>query len=117
MAGKYVEFDTQANGNLRITLISESREDVQEIASLRELTADGKLHEVIEWQLANGWTLVPAEDIGALTEAPILSEDIDYDDHGNVQHVGVVYWYPEYEVKDPVAQLLENGFVDFTQQE
>lgn len=114
MAGKYVEFDKQANGNLHIILLPEAREDVQEIASSQQLTADNKLAEVIEWHLGNSWTFVSPEDIGALTEAPILSEGIDYDNHGKVQHVGVVYWYPEYEVKDPVEQLLENGFVDFT---
>jgi len=117
MAGKYVEFDTQANGNLHVTLFPEAREDVQEISSSQHLTSDNKLAEVIEWHIGNGWTLVEPGDVGALTDAPILSEDINYDDHGNVQHVGVVYWYPEYEVKDPVAQLLENGFVDFTRYE
>lgn len=116
MAGKYVEFDTQTNGNLHITLLPEAREDVQEIAS-QQLTSDNKLAEVIEWHIGNGWSFVDPADIGALTEAPILSEDIDYDDHGNVQHVGAVYWYSEYEVKDPVAQLIENGFVDFTRHE
>lgn len=114
MAGKYVEFDTQANGKLHITLLPEAREDVQEIAFSQELTADNKLAEVIEWHIGNGWSFVDPEDIGALTEAPILSDDVDYDDQGKAK-VGVVYWYPEYEVTDPVAQLLENGFVDFTQ--
>ena len=115
MAGKYVEFDTQLNGNLHITLLPEAREDVQEIASSQELTADNKLAEVIEWHLGEGWSFISPEDIGALTDAPILSDDIDYDEYGKVRHVGAVYWYSEYEVKDPVAQLLENGFVDFAQ--
>ena len=34
------------------------------------------------------------EDIGALTDAPILSDDIEYDDEGEVVRVGAVYWYP-----------------------
>lgn len=114
MSGKYVEFNIQENGNLHITLLPEAREDVQEIASSQELTADNKLAEVIEWHLGNGWSFVPPEDAGALTDAPILSDDIEYNDQGKAT-VGTVYWYPEYEVKDPVAQLLENGFVDFTQ--
>lgn len=57
MAGKYTEFEKQANGNLHIVLLPEAREDVQEIAS-QEIDADSRLSEVIEWQLANGWSLV-----------------------------------------------------------
>ena len=115
MAGKYVELDKQVNGDLRITLLPEAREDVQEIAASEQSSADAKLAEIIEWHLGEGWSFVPPEDIGALTEAPILSDDIDLDEQGKVQHVGVVYWFPGYEVKDPIAQLLEDGYVDFTQ--
>jgi hypothetical protein len=63
--------------------------------------------------MANGWSMLRPEDVGALTEAPILTEDLDTDDEGHVRHVGVVYWYSQYQVLDPVAQLLENGYVDF----
>jgi hypothetical protein len=102
MAGKYTEFEKQANGNIRIALLPEARDDVQEIAS-KELTADSKLAQVIEWQLSNGWSMVQPEDVGALTDAPILTEEIDTDTQGNVLKVGTVYWYPQYDVSDPVA--------------
>ena len=42
MSGKYTEFEEQANGNLRIVLLEEGRESVQEIAA-KEITADSKL--------------------------------------------------------------------------
>ena len=115
MSGKYTEFEKQARG-LRIILLPEAREDVQAIAAA-DLDADSKLGEMIEWQLGNGWSWVRPEDIGALTDAPILSDDIEYDDHGGVVSVGVVYWYPHYDVSDPVAQLLANGYVDFVRVE
>ncbi len=114
MAGKYVDFDT-TNGNLHITLLPEAREDVQEIASSQQLTSDNKLAEVIEWHIGNGWSFVSPEDVSALTDAPILSDDIEYGNNGQVQRVGVVYWYQEYEIHDPIEQLLKHGFVDFTQ--
>ena len=57
MAGKYTEFEKQANGNLRIMLLEEGRESVEEIAA-KEITADSKLAETIEWQLGNGWSFV-----------------------------------------------------------
>ena len=111
MAGKYTEFDKHANG-MRIVLLTEAREYVQTIAAA-DLDADSKLGEVIEWQLGNGWSWVRPEDIGALTDAPILSDDIEYDDQGDVVSVGAVYWYPHYDVSDPVARVLTDGFVDF----
>ena len=111
MAGKYTEFDKHARG-VRIVLLPEAREDVQAIAEA-ELDADSKLGEVIEWQLGNGWSWVRPEDIGALTDAPILSDDIAYDDQGDVVSVGAVYWYPRYDVSDPVACLLTDGSVEF----
>ncbi len=111
MAGKYTEFEKQAGG-VYIVLLPEAREDVQAIAEA-ELDADSKLSEVIEWQLGNGWSWVRPEEIGALTDAPILSDDIEYDDEGEVVRVGAVYWYPRYDVADPVAQLLANGSVEF----
>jgi hypothetical protein len=116
MAGKYTEFEKQPNGDLRITLLEEAQEDVQEIAS-KELDADSKLAQIIEWQLSNGWSFVRPEDVGALTDAPILTEELDTDDQGNVLRVGTVYWYPQYDVSDPIAMLLENGYVDFVRGE
>ncbi len=116
MSGKYTEFEKQANGKLRIVLLPEARAEVEEIAS-RELDADSRLAETIEWQLSNGWSLVRPEDLGALTEAPILSEEVDYDDHGNLDTVGTVYWYPQYDVSDPIGQLLTNGSVEFVRVE
>ena len=71
----------------------------------RQIDADNKLSEVIEWQLTNGWPWVRPEDVGSLTEAPILTEDVD--DQGNVRSAGTVYWYPQYDVSDPVAKLLQ----------
>jgi len=112
MSGKYTEFDKLPNGNLRITLLEDERESVEEIAA-QEITADNKLAQVIEWQLGDGWSFVRPEDIAALTEAPILTEEIETNDQGTVLRVGTVYWYPQYDVSDPVAKLLENGYVDF----
>jgi hypothetical protein len=116
MSGKYTEFEKLANGNLRIVLLPEARAEVEEIAS-KEMDADSRLAETVEWQLSNGWSLLQPEDIGALTEAPILSEEVDYDGQGHVDQVGTVYWYPQYEVFDPIGQLLTNGFVEFVRGE
>ena len=56
----------------------------------RQIDADNKHSEVIEWQLTNGWSWVHPEDVGSLTETPILTEDIDNDDQGIVRSLGTV---------------------------
>lgn len=48
-----------------------------------------------------------------MTDAPILSDDIEYDDEGEVVRVGLVYWYPQYDVADLVVQVLASGSVAF----
>ena len=116
MSSKYTEFEKQANGNLRIVLLAEARDDVEQIVA-KETDADSTLAEIIEWQLSNGWVLLRPEDVGALTDAPILSEEVDSDNWGEVRKVGTVYRYPEYDVRDPAEQLLQNGYVDFLREE
>jgi hypothetical protein len=49
--------------------------------------------------------MVPPEDIGALTAAPILSDEIVRDDNGRVVEAGRVYWYPDYAVRDEIEGL------------
>ena len=49
--------------------------------------------------------MVPPEDIGALTAAPILSDEIVRDDDGRLTAAGRVYWYPDYAVRDEIEEL------------
>jgi len=70
--------------------------------------------DLIEWQLCNGWEMVPPEDIAALTSAPILSDEVTRDDHGKLLTIGAAYWSPEYQVACAIGDLLTNGSVVFT---
>jgi len=95
-----------------------------------ELTEDGREHfryrdgshksdeevfwELLECELSNGWDLVNPEDIGALTASPILSDETEYDDCGNLVSVGSVYWRPDYALTSEVEELQERGFVEFS---
>lgn len=89
---------------LRLTLLPEARDDI-------EL---GKTHlsDVIEHQLCNGWQWVNPEEIGALTEAPIITDDYEWDEHGNLTHCGSVYAYMDYMLYDPVDELVKNGYIE-----
>lgn len=59
-----------------------------------------------------GWDPVPPQVVGALTEAPIVSDDSSIDDDGE-WHVGRAWWYPNYMIDDPVAVVAERGWVRF----
>lgn len=66
---------------------------------------------------ATGWTangrlyLVNPQDVGALTDAPILSDELRYGEHGDLDSVGSIWWYPDYAVSNLAEQLVRKGQV------
>ena len=65
--------------------------------------------------LHEAWEFVRPEEVGALTDAPILAEcdGIERDDDGDLTAVGKVCWFPDYQVKDPWEALRNVGRVRF----
>ena len=100
MSGKLVEFYKLDDGRLQIMLTREGRDELNS----DEFTYPD-FDEMIEWQLCNGWEFIWPEEIGALTDAPILSDAAERDDKGVLTSVGRVYWYPQYQVHNPVEEL------------
>jgi hypothetical protein len=73
------------------------------------------IFEALEALTANdsyGW--LRPEEIAALTDAPIIGQDVARDDSGELVSVGAVFWYPQYETTDPIRELMERGRVIFT---
>lgn len=60
-----------------------------------------------------GWEFVRPETVAAMTDAPILTNDQETDDDGNVTRVGDVWWFSGYMVNDPWEQLKNKGRVIF----
>lgn len=62
------------------------------------------------------WEFVRPEEVGALTDSPILAEcdGIDRDDHGELTEVGKVAWFPAYAIRDPWEELRNKGRVALT---
>lgn len=103
------------NGDLKFTLTGETLDyvweqyvagawsDIADLVCEYDLTANGELYTILpEW-------------IGALTSAPIFSDELDYDggDTDTVSHVGRVWWFPDYQILDPMRILLDTGEVIF----
>lgn len=112
--GFYVDLQKTADGNLHIHLTRNGRRYFDEIQEQRDsLGINAALDALLEDHLSSGWEMVPPEDIGALTAAPILSDEIVRDEDGRVTHAGRVYWYPEYQVLDEIEELRINLSIIF----
>jgi hypothetical protein len=97
---------------LRLSLTSAGREIIEE-ERLLETPVNNALSRLLEWQLANGLEWIAPEEIGALTNAPILSDDVERDDYGNLLSVTTLYWFPNYQILSEVRELYERGYVEF----
>ncbi len=105
-AGFYVDLEKTPDGNLAIRLNPGGQRHFAEIREQRDaLGISAALYVLLEDHLCTGWEMVPPEDIGALTAAPILSDEIVRDDEGRVTEAGRVYWYPDYAVRDEIEEL------------
>lgn len=112
-----MEHIIERNGNLTFIADAKSMEDLQDIKDrvggddqrfLLEMldtfgfSGNGRLHAI------------RPGDVGALTEAPMLSDGVELmDEPGLVGVYGKVWWYPNYAVSDFAEKLLENGRVTF----
>ena len=67
--------------------------------------------------LGNGWDEIMPEKISALTDSPIIGKGVCWDEEGDIEDVESVYWYPNYQIKNPWTELLINGEVFFTKAE
>lgn len=105
---KLLNFKKLKNGNLKITFTREGR------AEAREALADGKndfevFADLIEYQICNGWEYIRPEEVGALTDATIISDDCERDDHGDLVKCGRVYSNIDYyQIEGDVERLLRN---------
>jgi hypothetical protein len=71
------------------------------------------LFALLEDHLCNGWEMLPPEDLGALTAAPILSDEIVRDEQGRLVEAGRVYWYPDYAVRDEIEEIRTKSAIVF----
>lgn len=124
---KLVELDIRANMNLRIRLLEDKREEVQRIAdnppeaitTLIEGRSVGMPDTalrcvLLSWFLSTSWDMISPAEIGALTDAPILASGVTRNGKRELLSFRELYWYPDYVLRDPVQELLEDGYVDFT---
>jgi len=112
--GAYVNLEKTPSGKLEISLTQRGREEFKEFERLRDrFGIHQALLEVLADHLGSGWDVVRPEEIGALTSALILSDEVERDEEGQLVSVGYVYWNPRYQIDDEIEELGEKGFVLF----
>lgn len=75
------------------------------------------LHELFEetgWSSNGQLRLLSPESVGALTDAPIVTDDMTFENDGSTTVPGQVWWFPEYAVVSLSDKLRKNGAVTLT---
>jgi len=120
-----MKYEILPSGNLQFSIdkdcakryMLEDLDMLQDIKDLYEGDDIVSLYEFLDnfGYSTNGylWGIMP-EDVGALTGAPMLSDDVEYTDDGNIVVSGNVWWYPDYAVSNWLDVLIKNGSVVFT---
>lgn len=94
-----VDWRTDTGGNLIVTRGEDDRP--------RDLA------DALEALTSNGFEWIRPEEIAALTDAPIIGRDVVRDDSGKLLSVGEVWWYPGYQVRDPLDDFMERSALVF----
>lgn len=100
-------------------LLKLTREGREELESRRfgvngwDRGADQILCDLLEDHLCNGWEFIQPEEIGALTSANIISDEVTRDEDGNITKLGKIYWFPDYAIRLEINELADTGEVFF----
>jgi hypothetical protein len=103
------------NGDLKIML--EEHDDRDELQAMQERNDEhGFLAELLDyadWSTGGFLESVLPHQVGALTDAPLIAEDVEYDEEGKVLHTGWIWWFPSYETVSFAACLIATDSVIF----
>ena len=112
--GTYVDLQKAPNGKLKISLTHDGRHALAEFEQIRDQHGiDAAIRELLEDHLCSSWEEILPEEIGALTSAMLLSDDVQRDDDGRITRIGRIYFNPNYQVKDEIRELRERSCVIF----
>lgn len=115
--GEFVNLEINEYGNLVMSITKEGKKYARELLEEDGVSSDDALWAMLEDHLSNGWDWILPERIGALTSAPIFSNDCIEDDHGDIISIGHVWGYMDYMLYNPIKQMLKRGSIVLTKGE
>ena len=112
-----MKFAILPNGNLEISIENEDdREMIRESlakASDKDVDVISDILEDTGWSGNGQLYYVRPEWVAALTEAPILTDELTHEDDGTVRVSDNIWWFPNYMVESFAETLLDTGRVVF----
>ncbi len=107
----------EPNGNLTFIMPAGTVDDIENLMARHGGNDEAFLVDLLDTFGFSGnaqFTSILPEDVGALTCAPMLSDDVDYLEDGSRAVRGDVWWYPDYQLRHFGEVLLRDGRVTFT---
>ncbi|KWU26321.1 hypothetical protein [Burkholderia cenocepacia] len=111
-----MKFEKLPSGNLALIMDPVDADEVAELLRNATHLDHGFLGDLLEYARWPGNGLlyqVSPESIGALTDAPILTDELVLTDAGDAVVEGKVWWYEPYQVSSFAEVLLRDGRVVF----
>lgn len=111
-------FTVLPNGSLQITLTEDGMEALEELQQNAEFSDLDIFFRLVEYNLCNGYSSVPPELIGALTDSVIIADGI-IDEETTEEDFNSIktWWYPEYAVCSYIEPLKTKEGLIFTKAE
>lgn len=115
MANELATLKKLPNGDLRVTITQEGRKLVAELTDEGMQSDDQILGELLEYDLCNGWRLLYADEIGCLSNAPVLADEWEEtEQYGTDVRMGHWWYFEPYQVRSVVTDLLRHDEAIFT---
>jgi hypothetical protein len=108
--GEYSDLVKLPNGKLKISLTDQGHREFDRFQRISDkFGIDAAIRELLQDHLCGTWEEVFPEEIGALTSAMLITDDVERDDDGRITAIGPVYWNPYYAVMDEMRELRERS--------
>jgi hypothetical protein len=106
-----ITLDKQPNGDLKIIL--NDKEELEDVRARPYTDERDALFDMMERSgyIGNGFDCVWN---AGLTEAPVIGEDVSFDEGGDIVNVSELWYYKQYMILDFLKELEEHGEVIFT---
>lgn len=109
---RYLDFELLENGNLKIILNDDGKEEVEDRG-----IDENKFYDYFEDIQGNSEYryFSDASYLGMMTEAPIIINGFDFNDNGDyiLLKDSIIWIYNDYAIKDFTKELVEYGYVIF----
>jgi len=109
----------QTENKIRLSIDKNNEEDMQELTEIRNRESNcndiSALADLMDYpginKIGNGWTVISADQLGNLSEAPMLIENLDIKDNGDFEtHEDTkIYYFDNYQVRHFMDDLIKYG--------